>query len=147
MAMSKTAAGHRVLKDRSVVLTPRQRSALILIDGQRSVEDVLATPVGVTHADIERLLALGLVADEPGDSYPVPLLAETTATTAARDRYLQAYAIATELTARLGPRGNQLNLAVEAAASLEELQALAPRIRAAVGPAQFAPLEAALRDA
>jgi hypothetical protein len=147
MAMSKTTAGHRVLKDRSVGLTPRQRAALVLIDGQRSLEDVLAAPAGVTHADVERLLTLGLVADEPGDSYPVPLLAETSPTTVARDRYLQAYAIATALTARLGPKGNQLNLAVEAAASLQELQALAPRIRAAVGPADFALLEDMLRDA
>lgn len=146
MAMAKTAAGHRVLKDRSVLLTPRQRAALVLIDGQRSVEEVLAAPAGVTSADIDRLLALGLVADEPGDSYPVPLLTETTAKTTARDRYLQAYAIATELTAALEAKDHRLTLAVEAAGSLAELQALAPRIRAAVGPAEFARLEQALQD-
>lgn len=147
MAMAKTAAGHRVLKDRSVVLTPRQRAALILIDGQRSLEDLQATAVDIHPSDIECLLALGLVADEPGDSYPVPLLTETTPAAAIRDRYLHAYALATELTARLGERDHQLNLAVEAAASLDELRALAPRIRAAVGPAQFARLGEALRDA
>jgi hypothetical protein len=149
MTISKTAAGHQVLKDRSARLTPRQRAALILVDGQRSVEDVLAAtaPAGVTRADVEHLLTLGLVADEPGDSYPVPLFTEAGAATAARDRYLQAYAIAIELTAQLGPRGGPLNLAVEAAGSLGELQALAPRIRAAVGPAKFSRLEDALRGA
>ena len=149
MTISKTAAGHQVLKDRSARLTPRQRAALILVDGQRSVEDVLAAtaPAGVTRADVEHLLTLGLVADEPGDSYPVPLLSETGTVTAARDRYLQAYEIATEFTAQLGARGGPLNLAVEAAGSLAELQALAPRIRAAVGPAKFARLEDALRGA
>jgi hypothetical protein len=147
MAMAKTTAGHRVLKDRSVALTPRQRAALVLIDGQRSTDDVLAAAVGITAADIERLLTLGLVADEAGDSYPVPLLTETTPDTVARDRYLQAYAVAIQLTAALASRDSQLTLAVEAAGSLQELQALAPRIRAAVGPAQFAPLEEALRGA
>lgn len=147
MAMAKTAAGHRVLKDRSVLLSARQRAALILLDGQRSVEEVLAAKAGVTHADIERLLTLGLVADEPGDSYPVPLLAETTPATVARDRYLQAYAAATQLAAALGSRDEQLNLAIEAADSIEELRALAPRLRAAVGPARFAPLDALLGDA
>ena len=40
MTISKTAAGHQVLKDRSARLTPRQRAALILVDGQRSVEEL-----------------------------------------------------------------------------------------------------------
>jgi hypothetical protein len=136
MSMSKTAAGHQVLKDRSAGLPQRLRAALILIDGHRSLEDVLAATArsGVTRADIERLMAMGLVADEPGDSYPVPLLTDT----AARERYMKAYEIATRLTANLGTR--DLNLAVEGAATLAELQALAPRIREAVGPIQFAPL-------
>lgn len=145
MTISKTAAGQQVLKDRSAGLSPRQRAALILIDGQRSLEDVLAatSPGGVTRADIEMLLALGLVADEPGDSYPMPLASD--APTAARERYVRAYGLATQLTAALGRKGSQLNLAVEAAGSIEELQALAPRILAAVGPDRFAPLDQALR--
>ncbi|HZY15686.1 MAG TPA: hypothetical protein VFE74_03610 [Ramlibacter sp.] len=147
MAISKTTAGHRVLRDRSAGLSPRQRAALILIDGQRTLDDVLAatSPGGVTLLDIERLLALGLVADEPGDSYPVPLFDQLGSAPVGRDRYVQAYRLATELTAALGPRSSQLTLAVEAAGSLPELQALAPKIRAAVGAARFARLEAALR--
>ena len=62
-----------------------------------------------------------------------------------RDRYLQAYAIATALTAELGGKWGNLDLAVEAANNLEELQELAPRIRAAVGPLKFARLEAVLQ--
>lgn len=144
MTISKTAAGYQVLKDRSAGLSPRQRAALILIDGLRSQEEVLAatSPGGVTRADIETLLALGLVADEPGDSYPVPLGGDPP--TAARERYVRAYGLATQLTAALGRNGSQLNLAVEAAGSLDELQALAPRILAAVGAERFAPLGQAL---
>lgn len=144
MTIAKTAAGHQVLKDRSASLSARQRRALILIDGQRTLEDVLAAtaPGGVTRADIETLLALGLVSDEPGDSYPVPLA--TAAPAPDRERYMQAYALATQLTAALGRKGSQLNLAVEAAGSLEELQALAPRIREAVGAERFASLQGLL---
>lgn len=147
MSMSKTAAGQQVLRDRSAGLPPRLRAALILIDGQRSLEEVLAATAhgGVTRADIERLMALGLVADEPGDSYPVPLLNVSAAANGSRERYMRAYELATRLTASLGPRGQHLNLAVEGAASLEELQALAPQIQAAVGPGAFAPLGEALQ--
>lgn len=142
MSMSKTAAGHQVLKDRSAGLPQRLRAALILIDGHRTMEDVLAATEhsGVTRTDIDRLVAMGLVADEPGDSYPVPLLTEYSMETSERERYMKAYDLATHLTAALGARGSHLNLAVEGAASLEELQALASRIREAVGAARFAPL-------
>lgn len=147
MTITKTAAGHQVLKDRSAGLSPRQRAALILIDGQRTLEEVLAAtaPGGVTRADIETLLALGLVADEPGDSYPVPLAPGARAATPQRDRYMQAYALATQLTAALGRKGSELNLAVEAAGSLEELRALAPRIRQAVGAERYVPLQQLLQ--
>lgn len=146
MSMSKTLAGQQALRDRSQGLPQRLRAALILIDGQRSIEQVLAAtaPSGVTRADIERLMALGLVADEPGDSYPVPLFTHSVES-GARERYMRAYELATRLTASLGPRGQHLILAVEGAATLEELQALAPQIQAAVGPGAFAPLREALQ--
>lgn len=147
MTISKTAAGLRVLKDRSAGLSRRQRAALIMIDGQRTVEEVLAATSagGITRSDIELLLAMGLVADEPGDSYPVPFSGESLPPTAQRDRYMRAYALATQLTAALGRKGTHLNLAVEAAASLQELQALAPRIRDAVGEERFALLRRLLQ--
>jgi hypothetical protein len=169
MTLSKTAAGHLVLKDRSSGLSPRQRTALILLDGKRSLDEVLAATAqgGVTLADIHRLVEMGLVGDESGASGPVPLdsrlpaidsapaplysepmpLTAPAATTAAQaeyERYLRAYKVAIQLTAELGPRGGSLHLAVEAAGNLQELAALAPRIRAAVLPLKFARFEAAL---
>jgi hypothetical protein len=59
----KTAAGHQVLKDRSIKLTPRQRAALILIDGRRSFPDVLqaTAAAGIQRGDLERLFELELV--------------------------------------------------------------------------------------
>ena len=60
MIPAKTPAGLQVLKDRSAAdLTPRQRKALILIDGKRRLADVLSA--GATSEDIERLFDLGLV--------------------------------------------------------------------------------------
>lgn len=143
MTLAKTDAGLRMLKEHGGRLSPRQRTALILLDGQRSVDEVVAaTSGGVTAADIERLLAMGLVAELPPG---MPAFSDSGRGGIDRDRYLQAYALATQLTAELGPKWGSLNLAVEAAGNLEELETLGASIRAAVGPLKFARLEAVLR--
>jgi hypothetical protein len=161
MAIAKTEEGLRVLKDRRGGLSPRQRAALILADGQRSIEDLLAATAGggITRADIERLMELGLVAEQlgaprapqapnpPGGAGAEDAPPEfTDSTSQLWDRYVRAYGIATELGALLSRRDAELSLAIDAAGSIEELEALAPRIRAAVGPVKFARLEAALRS-
>ncbi|MEJ5991902.1 hypothetical protein WG902_18000 [Ramlibacter sp. PS3R-8] len=143
MNLAKTDAGMLVLKDRHGGLSHRQRAALILCDGQRTIEEVLAatSPGGVTRADIDRLVDMGLVA-ELGTfvaSAPAPL-APGAPDPSGRERYLQAYPLATRLTAELGPRWEALHLAVEAAGSLAELQELAPQMRAALGPSGYARL-------
>jgi hypothetical protein len=61
-----------------------------------------------------------------------------------KERYQDAYPVATELTAGMGLRGFRLNLAVEGTTGYEELAALAPKIRDAVGDAKYARLEQAL---
>ena len=144
MTLAKTDAGLRMLKDRGSGLSPRQRAVLILLDGQRSLEEVLAATSGggATRDDIEHLLQLGLVAELPPGT---PSFTDSGPGGLDRDRYLQAYAVATQLTAELGGKWGNLDLAVESANNLEELEALAPRIRAAVGPLKFARLEALLR--
>lgn len=141
----KTTAGQQVMKDRSVPLTPRQRAAFILIDGKRSLSEVLhaTAPAGVTREDVDQLFALGLVAqDRPA---PKPKDAPAAAgTRTPQERYAAAYPIAAQLTAGLGLRGFRLNLAVEAATSFDDLLALAPRIREAVGADKARPLDQAL---
>jgi hypothetical protein len=166
MIMAKTDAGLKVLRDRRSGLSPRQRAALILIDGQRSVEDLLAATSagGITRADIDHLVQLGLVAQQAAKDGQQPQAQEQAAAAAARQRqvraqeqdftdsssigwgrYVRAYGIATELSAELSRKDVELSLAIDAAGTVEELEALAPRIRAAVGPAKFARLEAALK--
>ncbi|MDO9434538.1 hypothetical protein [Hydrogenophaga sp.] len=157
MSIVKTEAGQRVLKDRSVPLTPRQRSVFILIDGKRSMSEVLSASaaMGAADQDVERLFELGLIADE-GPPAPVEApsavaaeVAEAVADPSARSpmqRYQDAYPIATRLTAGLGLRGFLLNLAVEAAGNHAQLLALSPRIKDAVGADKFAELDAALNN-
>lgn len=156
MSIAKTETGLQVMKDRSVPLTPRQRSVFILVDGRRSMVELLAASaaMGVSQEDVEHLFELGLITD----SAPKPSTTEQAVAAAQDDvvkehnarspmqRYQDAYPIATRLTAGLGLRGFRLNLAVEAAGNYEQLLELAPRIREAVGPEKFVPLDRALNN-
>lgn len=162
MKLVKTELGQRVLKDRSVPLTPRQRAAFILFDGNNSLEKVLASTnaMGVTREDIDGMVKSGLLESVAGTAAdpppPAPAAAApmsvdvslaTTAMMAQRtpqQRYSDAYPIATRLTASLGLRGFRLNLAVEGALNYEQLREVAPRIRDAVGEKAYAELDRAL---
>lgn len=175
MKLKKTETGLRVLKDRSVPLTPRQRAAFILFDGKSTVDQVLAATGGggVTREDVDHLLASGLLAPVDGTTVepvaslaaaapaagtaapvqaPTPVEAPAAAEPVAdsgrspQQRYQDAYPIATRLTASLGLRGFRLNLAVEAALNVDQLRELGPRIREAVGEKAYRELDQALND-
>ena len=153
MTVIKTDAGLQAMKDRSVALTPRQRSALILVDGKRTSQQwrTDAAAAGASPEDINKLLELGLVSD-PGIAAAVAAIdAEVQAIKqhkgrSPQERYAEAYPLATKLTAGLGLRGFRLNLAVEAAGNYDALRELAPKILEAVGPEKYAPLDDALND-
>jgi hypothetical protein len=167
MIYTKTELGKAVLQDRSLGLNPRQRSAFILFDGTRGVDEVLklTKALGVTDEDISRLVELALLvprdaaADrKQADAAQVPLAtpdmgaglpgwsASVGEIPALDDQahYARAYPIAVRLTSSLGLRGFRLNLAVESAADLEALKDLAPKIKEAVGIDKFRELEDAL---
>lgn len=170
MVLVKTPAGQEALKDRHGSLSSRQRSAFILFDGKRTTGEVLAATaaMGITQDDVQAMIAQGLLAPVGGlmpaaaaspVASPAAVLAEAPATDlgtvaspvegsgrSPMERYQAAYPIATELTAALGLRGFRLNLAVEGAGSFEDLAALAPKIREAVGDAKFERLDKALFD-
>lgn len=63
----RTAAGQAALTRRTRELTPRQRTALFMVDGKRSVDIVLAlaSQAGVRATDFSDLVRLGLV-ETPG---------------------------------------------------------------------------------
>ena len=153
MILVKTPAGHQALKDRSVPMTPRQRSAFILFDGKRTVDEVLANGMGIAREDIDHMFALGLLEPAEGSAPAEAVKPVTPAAPAAgasgrskQQRYKDAYPIAIQLTGGLGLMGFRLNLQVEGATSYEDLLALAPKIRAAVGPEKAAALDKALND-
>ncbi|MGO4390732.1 hypothetical protein AB4Z46_05175 [Variovorax sp. M-6] len=161
MILVKTEAGQRVLKDRSIALTPRQRTAFILFDGRRSVAEVLESGMGVSREEIDQMVGQGLLA-RVGESAaavvdgPVPAAIPVAAASALaasapeaarsdQQRYKDAYPIATLLTGSLGLRGFRLNLSVEGSSTCEQLLELFPKIQAAVGPEKASALERALR--
>ena len=154
MFITKTETGLRVLKDRSIRLTPLQRALFVMVDGRRTMEEILAAtaPMGGTMDDINVLFAHGLVTDAAPAL--TSALREADAADAAaeqrhrsrtdQERYAEAYPIATRLTSGLGLRGFRLNLAVEGAKDLAALKQVSQRIREAVGPAKFSELDRAL---
>lgn len=173
MVLVKTPAGQEALKDRRGSLSSRQRSAFILFDGKRSTGEVLAATaaMGITQDDVQAMIDQGLLAPVSGQPLPsgsaggtgVPAPGAEASSAEAMDlgtvaslvegsgrspqeRYQEAYPIAAELTANMGLRGFRLNLAVEGAGSFEDLAALAPKIREAVGDAKFERLDKALFD-
>ena len=70
MIWAKTEAGRAEMKARSLVHDRAQRNLLLLIDGKRPVEALLAGLAGVTEADLTRLHELGLI--EPVGGLPQP---------------------------------------------------------------------------
>ena len=159
MVFVKTQAGQEALKDRHGGLSSRQRSAFILFDGKRTLSEVLAATaaMGITQDDVQTMIAQGLPAPAGGASLPpaadqgrggvTPPVAESSSSETARpsqQRYKDAYPVAAAMTATLGLRGFRLNLAVESASSFEDLAALAPKIKEAVGEEKYEPLRKAL---
>lgn len=147
MKYNKTEVGQQAFKERSPLLSARQRSAFILFDGVKSLDQVLAA-IGLSQADVEHMLAQGFIVADPSAVAAAEAAAAATAAHSARtpqERYAEAYPLATQLTATLGLRGFTLNLAVEAAAGYDDLVTLLPRIQAAVGHPACMALERALR--
>ncbi|MES2973992.1 MAG: hypothetical protein V4757_10295 [Pseudomonadota bacterium] len=155
MKYAKTLAGQQAMKDRQGVLAARLRPAFILFDGQRTLMQVLEATqgMGVTQADLDGMIALGLLEPAQGQATPVaaPLDSAGIAGNAAAgpvmsdmERYQLIYPIAARLTGSLGLRGFRLNLAVEGAGNWSQLEALMPRILEAAGPERAMALQQAL---
>jgi hypothetical protein len=158
VSVKKTALGIQVMKDRSVTLTPQQRSALILVDGQRNADDVvrMTTAVGVTAKDLEALLTMGLIeqtaavgpssmasasfSETPVASTSVPGRADSAAQAGNESGidFQVALNAAITLCSDLGFKGFSLNMALTGVDSLEKLQKIAPDIRKAAGDKKYA---------
>lgn len=152
MPYAKTEAGQLAFKERSALLSARQRAAFILFDGIKPLEKVLLATagLGITRLDVEHMATHGFIEDigaaaEAASSRTDPIGAVEVSSRTSQERFSQAWPLATQLTASLGLRGFRLNLAVEAASGYDDLRALFPRIQAAVGAEKCAGLERALK--
>lgn len=151
MKYTKTDVGQQAFKERWPQLSAKQRSAFILFDGGKTVEQVLVATagLGVTAADVEHMVAQGFLAADPAAVAAAEAAAAAATARSARtpqQRYAEAYPLATQLTASLGLRGFKLNLAIEAAAGYDDLLALLPRIQEAAGLQACKAFERALKD-
>nr|WP_295775874.1 hypothetical protein [Rhodoferax sp.] len=156
MKLIKTETGQQAFKARSPLFSARQRTAFIMFDGNKTVDQVLAAAVslGLTAEDVQHMVEHGVLAPAAGETTPEEAAAEHLQVAQAaltafnaktiQERYSEAMPIATRLTAGLGLRGFRLNLAVQAAGGYDELLVLLPKIQEAVGVKASEDLERAL---
>jgi hypothetical protein len=151
MKYKKTALGKQLFQERNITLSFRQRSAFILIDGEKdeSVIFKALAATGLDAADIQHLVQAGLI--EASDGFKssdfrssdfkasVPFAASVPSSTT------NAAAPSGSSASGLGLRGFRLNFALESAAGYKDLVALAPKIREAVGDEKYAELARALK--
>ena len=165
MKYTKTDAGQLAFKQRSPQITARQRSVFILFDGNKTLTQVLAATagMGVTEADVQALVEVGFlalvqakdsVAPAGGASSATPGTVAEVATAApaanspdAAARFLKAKMVATQLSASMGLKGFMLNMLIEEAENLRDLEQLLPKLRAGAGAKACEPLEALIKAA
>ena len=146
MIWTKTDAGRAEMQARALVKERAQRNLLLVIDGIKTEEMLLANLAGISVADFAVLQSMGLIApmvsssssrSSGPSSRPAPLPAPPAAAPAAANEapldYAQFTATLTQLISKeLGLRGFVLTLAVEKAGTIEELQAVAQRTLAQI---------------
>ena len=162
MIFTKTEAGRLEMQARAVVKERPQRNLLLVIDGIKTEEMLLANLAGISAKDFVELQALGLIAQavasgrsgslqaRPGGAAAPEQAASAAASApAAPLDYAQFTATLTQMISKeLGLRGFVLTLAVEKASTAEELQSVAHRtidqIRERKGDAAAAAAQRAL---
>ena len=139
MIWTKTEAGRIEIQARSVVKERPQRNLLLVIDGVKTEEMLLANLAGISATDFVDLHVLGLIAPlvPSGRATSQPPrsggtgAAEPPAAPATSDApldYAEFTATLTQMISKeLGLRGFVLTLAVEKAGTAQELQAVAQR--------------------
>lgn len=138
MIWSKTDAGRVEMQSRTLVKERTQRNLLLLIDGVKSQDMLLGSIAGVTKADFDALLALGLIVQTGGAA---PSSSASTSKAAAGATTVSPatpaepgdYAVFTQtltqlISSELGLRGFTLTLAVEKASTNTELRDVAERV-------------------
>lgn len=159
MIWAKTDAGRTEIQARALVKERAQRNLLLVIDGVKTDEMLLASLAGITRDDFVALQSLGLImpvaapvtgrssasASSRSSAPPAAPQAPESEPPAALD-YAQFTAALTQMISKeLGLRGFMLTLAVEKAGTIEELQAVAQRTLAQIAERKGEAVAAAAR--
>jgi hypothetical protein len=159
---AKTEAGRIEIQARALIKERAQRNLLLVIDGIKTDEMLLAHLAGITAADFDALRSLGLIAPAAAGSsargagaassrsVPPPVASPAEPPAPAADAapldYAQFTTALTQLISKeLGLRGFVLTLAVEKAGTIEELQAVAQRTLAQISERKGEAVAAAAR--
>ncbi len=121
------------MQARALVKERAQRNLLLVIDGVKTEEMLLANLAGISPADFAELQSLGLIAPVAGGSSKGAAGSRAAAAPAPPPEpveldYAQFTGALTQIISKeLGLRGFTLTLAVEKASTIEELRAVADR--------------------
>ncbi len=154
---AKTEAGRTEIQARALVKERAQRNLLLVIDGTKTEDMLLANLAGISADDFATLQSLGLIVPlaPPANrstagpvSRPVPMAAPAVAAEPVALDYAQFTATLTQMISKeLGLRGFVLTLAVEKAGTIEELQAVAQRTLTQIAERKGEAVAAAARRA
>ncbi|MEP7139859.1 MAG: hypothetical protein ABI745_09550 [Caldimonas sp.] len=138
MIWVKTDAGRAEMQTRALVKERARRNLLLLIDGIKSEEMLLANLAGITAEDFQDLRKLDLIAPAAGGvtvNAARPVATDPGRPTAPAPLehkvldYSEFTAVLTQLiSSQLGLRGFTLTLAVDKASTIEELRDVARRV-------------------
>jgi len=153
---AKTDAGRVEMQAKALVKERAQRNLLLVIDGVKTEEMLLANLAGISAADFRALQSLGLIAptglgsgarsSAGPSSRAAPLAPILPEVEAAPLDYAAFTAALTQLISKeLGLRGFVLTLAVEKASTIEELRSVAQRALTQIGERKGEAVAAAAR--
>ena len=141
-ALLKTDAGHQEIRARVMSLSRPARTLLVLADGARDAEQLLAMVKGASAADVQARLDAGLVGEaarkkaastavsEPAAAPAADVEAATASALGYQELYDCLNALCKEQLGLM--RGFKFSLEIEKASGLEELRAVASRFVADV---------------
>lgn len=152
---AKTDAGRTEMQARALVKERAQRNLLLVIDGVKTDEMLLANLAGITLDDFAALQSLGLIAPVVSTAVsrsggtpsarPPAAPAAPAAEPVPLDYAQFTQALTQLISKELGLRGFVLTLAVEKAGTSEELQAVAQRALAQIAERKGEAVAAAAR--
>ena len=154
MIYVKTELGRLALKERAEAMPRKFHFPFMMCDGLREHSDILQAGLstGFLQSDLDQMVALGFIQLAPSKAPKIeaarPVEAPSGVTQSQAklpsqhdaNVFLEASSLATALSSQLGLRGFRLNMAVQSASNLSDLQALVPQLEKILGVKPVKPL-------